>query len=502
MPRGVFPAKVGYNRVQTVAIDAEAIIVGAGFSGIGMAIQLRKQGVDSLLILERAGDVGGIWRDNVYPGCACDIPSMLYSFSFETSTDWTRLFPRQEEIWNYLRDCVKKYGLQQHLRLNQELVEARYDDASATWSLRMADGTSLTTPILILAMGALNRRVVPSFPGLETFKGERFHSSTWDPKADLHAKNVAVIGTGASAIQIIPEIAGDAKRLTVFQRTPAWVMPRSDRPVSPGERWRRRHLPGYAWLQRRAIYWMLEVRAIGFVVNPKVLRAGEGVVLRFLASQVPDPELRKKLTPPYRMGCKRVLLSDDYYATFVRDDVELVTTPIAEFRERAIVTSDGREYPVDAVVFATGFDATESIGSARIYGRNGTELAAEWKDGMAAYMGTSVTKFPNMFLIVGPNTGLGHNSMIEMMEAQYRYVCGAIDLLKGNGARALDVSPQAQEAFNRGLQDRLKTTVWSSGCRSWYLDKNGKNTTLWPGFTYAFRKLTRRPKAEHFELLR
>ncbi len=488
--------------MQTVAIDAEAIIVGAGFSGIGMAIQLRKQGIDSLLVLERAGDVGGIWRDNVYPGCACDIPSMLYSFSFETSTDWTRVFPRQEEIWNYLRDCVEKYDLQQHLRLNQELVEARYDDASATWRLRMADGTLLATRILILAIGALNRPVVPSFPGLEDFKGERFHSSAWDPNADLRAKNVAVIGTGASAIQIIPEIAGDAKRLTVFQRTAAWVMPRSDRPVSSGERWRRRHLPGYAWLQRRTIYWLLEMRAYGFVVNPKVLQAGEGVARRFLQSQIHDPELREKLTPPYRMGCKRVLLSDDYYTTFARDNVELVTAPIAEFRERAIVTSDGREYPVDAVVFATGFDATESIGSARIFGRGGTELAAEWKDGMAAYMGTSVTKFPNMFLIIGPNTGLGHNSMIEMMEAQYRYVCGAIDLLKGNGARALDVFPQAQEAFNHGIQERLKTTVWSSGCRSWYLDKSGKNTTLWPGFTYAFRKLTRRPQAEHFELLR
>jgi cation diffusion facilitator CzcD-associated flavoprotein CzcO len=488
--------------VQTASIDAEAIIVGAGFSGIGMAIQLRKQGINSLLVLERGGDVGGIWRDNVYPGCACDIPSMLYSFSFETSTEWTRLFPRQHEIWNYLRDCVKKYDLQQHLRLNQELVEARYDDASATWHLRMADGSSLTTRILILAMGALNRPVVPSFPGLENFKGERFHSSTWDANADLHAKNVAVIGTGASAIQIVPEIAGDAKRLTVFQRTAAWVMPRSDRPVSSGERWRRRHVPGYAWLQRRLIYWMLELRAYGFVVNPKALKAGEGVALRFLKSQVPDPQLRAKLTPPYRMGCKRVLLSDDYYATFARDHVELVTTPIAEFRERAIVTSDGREFPIDAVVFATGFDATESIGSARIFGRNGTELADEWKDGMAAYLGTSVTQFPNMFLIVGPNTGLGHNSMIEMMEAQYNYVCGAVALLESKGARAMDVFPQAQEAFNQGLQERLKTTVWSSGCRSWYLDKNGKNTTLWPGFTYAFRKLTRRPRAEHFELLR
>ena len=279
-------------------------------------------------------------------------------------------------------------------------------------------------------------------------------------------------------------------------------MPRSDRPVSPGERWRRRHCPATRGCSVARSIGCSRCARIGFVVNPKVLRAGEGVVLRFLASQVPDPELRKKLTPPYRMGCKRVLLSDDYYATFVRDNVELVTTPIAEFRERAIVTSDGREYPVDAVVFATGFDATESIGSARIYGRHGADLAAEWKDGMAAYMGTSVTKFPNMFLIIGPNTGLGHNSMIEMMEAQYSYVCGAIDLLKGNGARALDVSPQAQEAFNRGLQERLKTTVWSTGCRSWYLDKNGKNTTLWPGFTYAFRKLTRRPQAEHFELLR
>jgi cation diffusion facilitator CzcD-associated flavoprotein CzcO len=484
------------------AIDAEAVIVGAGFSGIGMAIQLRKQGLDSILLLERAADVGGIWRDNVYPGCACDIPSMLYSFSFETSTEWTRLFPRQAEIWDYLRACIDTYDLRQHLRLDHDMLEARYDDDTALWHLRMADGTQLVTRILILAMGALNKPVVPTFTGLENFKGERFHSSTWDPAANVTGKNVAVIGTGASSIQIVPEIAPQAKRLTVFQRTAAWVMPRADRAVSSGERWRRRHLPGYAWFQRRLIYWLLEIRGYGFVINPKALAAGEGLALKVLEKQVSDPVLRKKLTPPYRMGCKRVLLSDDYYPAFARDNVELVTEPIAEFREHSIVTRDGRDYPIDAVIFATGFDATNGLGAARISGRGGVDLATEWKDGMAAYLGTTVAGFPNMFTIIGPNTGLGHNSMIEMMEAQYRYVRAAVDLIERHGVRAIDVKPEAQETFNTALQRRLNRTVWNTGCNSWYIDKSGKNTTLWPGFTYAYRQQTRSPNLEHYELIR
>jgi cation diffusion facilitator CzcD-associated flavoprotein CzcO len=482
-------------------IDAEAIIVGAGFSGIGMAIQLKKCGVEPVLLLERAGDVGGIWRDNVYPGCACDIPSMLYSFSFERNDGWTRLFPRQEEIWNYLRACIDTYELRGALRLNHDMAEARYDDESATWTLRMTNGTTLTTRILILAMGALNRPVVPAFPGLERYTGERFHSSAWDSAADLRGKNVAVIGTGASAVQIVPEIAEDAKRLAVFQRSAAWIMPRSDRAVSHGEQWRRRHVPGYAWFQRRLIYWLLEIRGYGFVVNPAMLKAGESVALQNLEKHVADPKLREKLVPSYRMGCKRILLSDDYYPALTRENVDVVTSPIAEFRERSIVTADGAEYPADAVVFATGFDATEPIGETHIAGRSGAVLADEWKDGMAAYLGTSVANFPNMFMIVGPNTGLGHNSMIEMMEAQYRFVCGAVELLRSQKLRAIDVKPHEQAAFNAGLQERLAKTVWSSGCRSWYLDKSGKNTTLWPGFTYAFRKLTRRPTPEHFDLI-
>jgi cation diffusion facilitator CzcD-associated flavoprotein CzcO len=500
MPRGVFPAKADTLGVQ--AIDAEAIIVGAGFAGIGMAIELRKHGVDSLLLLERAGDVGGIWRDNVYPGCACDIPSMLYSYTFEPGAGWTRLFPHRDEIWNYLRSCVEKYGLRSSLRLGKEVVEARYDDASATWRLQMADGTSLVCRMLILAMGALNRPVVPDFPGLERFTGERFHSSQWNAPAGLRGKNVAVIGTGASAVQIVPEIAPEVKRLTLFQRSAPWVMPRGDRPVGPLERWLRRYVPGYAWLRRRLIYWALELRGYGFVVNPAVLRAGERIALRFMEKQVRDPELRRKLVPSYRMGCKRVLLSDDYYPALQRENVELVTTPIAEFRERSIVTSDGREYPADAAIFATGFDATEGIGAARIYGRGGTELAAEWKDGMAAYLGTTVAKFPNMFLIVGPNTGLGHNSMIEIMEAQYRYVCAAAELMRREHLRAIDVKPGVQAAFNADLQERLKGTIWNSGCKSWYLDKRGNNTTLWPGFTFVFRKLTKRPNPDAYELIR
>jgi cation diffusion facilitator CzcD-associated flavoprotein CzcO len=483
-------------------IDAEAIIVGAGFSGIGMAIELRKHGVDSLLVLERADEVGGVWRDNVYPGCACDIPALLYSFSFEPGDGWSRAFPRQEEIWNYLRRCVEKYDLGRHLRLGKELVEARYDDASSTWSLQLAGGSSLRCRFLILAMGALNRPVVPHLPGLERFTGQRFHSSQWDASSDLQGKNVAVIGTGASAVQIVPEIVKTVNRLTLFQRSAAWVMPRSDRAVGALERGLRRYVPGYAALKRRAIYWMLEARGFGFVVNPGLLRAAERVALRFLEQQVPDPELRRKLTPSYRMGCKRVALSDDYYLALGRANAEVVTEGIAEFRERSIVAADGAEYPVDVAVFATGFEATEGLGAARIFGRAGVELASEWSDGMSAYLGTSVAKFPNMFLIIGPNTGLGHNSMVVMMEAQYRYVCAAIELIRREGLRAIDVTPQAQAAFNAELQERLGRTVWSSGCRSWYLDKSGKNTTLWPGFTYAFRRLTRRPRPERYELLR
>ena len=456
-----------------------------------MALQLQRAGRDSFLILERANEVGGTWRDNVYPGCACDIPGMLYSFSFSTGKAWTRLFPQQPELLRYLKSVAGGSGLRAKIRFNSELQEARFDESRGTWTLRLADGARLACRSLVLAMGPLSKANVPQIPGAERFAGPAFHSSRWDYAVDLRGKKVAVVGTGASAIQFVPQIAPEAAAVTIFQRTPPWIIPRNDRPV---ESWRtllRSRLRPYAWLVRKTIYWMLEIRAIGFVVNPKILERREADIRRFLEHSVADPELRAKLTPEYRAGCKRILLSDDYYAALQRPNVELVASPLAEIRERSVVAADGTERSADAIVYATGFNATGGLGPVRIYGRNGTEIGDVWRDGMSAYLGTSVAGFPNMFFIIGPNTGLGHNSMIFMMEAQYRYILGALDYLRASGARSIDVQSVVQSSFNAGVQRRLAGTVWASGCSSWYLDARGTNTSLWPGFTFAFERLTR-----------
>jgi len=476
------------------------VIVGAGFSGIGLAIELRRHGIEDFTILERSDDVGGIWRDNVYPGCACDIPSMLYSYSFEPSVEWSRLFPRQEEIWAYLRDCVDRYDLRKHIAFKTELSEARYDDDECSWQVRTTSGNVLKAQFLVLAMGALNRQKFPNIEGLDRFEGTRFHSSQWDRSAEVRGRNVAVIGTGASAIQIVPEIGPLAAHLTLYQRTPAWVMPRFDFPVRGWLRGLRKYLPGFAWLERRAIYWTYEMRAYGFVKNPRVLKFGERFARLHLRRQVKDPELARKLTPNYRMGCKRVLLSDDFYPTLCRDNVSVVNEAIVRFEPRAIVTADGVEHPTDVAIFATGFAATDALGPVRIYGRGGTDLRDVWANGMEAYLGTSVAGFPNLFTIIGPNTGLGHNSMVLIMEAQYRYVLDAVELLKRRGARALDVDPDAQRRYNEALSKQLENTVWNTGCASWYLDANGRNTTLWPGFTFTYRARTRKVREEDYQL--
>jgi len=481
-------------------LDADVVIAGAGFAGIGMAIQLGKRGFGSFLVLERASDVGGTWRDNVYPGCACDIPSVLYSYSFERNPAWTRVFPRQGELWDYLRGCVDKYRLRGRIRFGTELTEARYDEPSATWQLRTAGGAELRCRVLVSAMGFLNRPSIPAFAGLDRFRGPAFHTAQWDASVDLRDKRVALIGTGASAIQIVPEIAPVVRRLTLFQRTPPWVIPRNDAPVAPSQLAMLRRVPGYARVLRTLLYWMLEVRAFGFTMRPKLLQSREALALRHLRRQVPEGELRRALTPEYRLGCKRILLSDDYYPALRRSNVEVVTSPIAELREDAVVTTDGVAYGADVVVFATGFKATEGFGSLRIFGRGGVELADAWRDGMEGYLGTTVAGFPNFFTLIGPNTGLGHNSMVVMMEAQFSYVLSALDLMRRRAIRALDVRQVVQAKFNQRLQARMGKTVWASGCRSWYQDARGKNTTLWPGFTFVFRRLTRRLDPRQYDL--
>lgn len=474
-----------------IRLDADTIVVGAGFGGLGLALQLQRAGQDSFLILERASEVGGTWRDNIYPGCACDIPAMLYSFSFSTHVEWTRLFPGQPELLDYLKDVANLSGLRAKIRFNSELEEARFDEKRGTWTLLLTDGARLVCRSLVLAMGPLSKPNIPQIPGAERFAGPAFHSSRWDYSIDLRGKRVAVVGTGASAIQFVPHIAPEATAVTIFQRTPPWIIPRNDKPV---ERWRnalRSRFRPYAWFVRKLIYWMLEIRAIGFVVNPKILERREADIRRFLEHSVPDPDLRAKLTPEYRAGCKRILISDDYYAAIQRPNVELIASPLAEIREHSVVAADGTERPADAIVYATGFKATEGLAPVRIYGRNGTEIGDVWRDGMSAYLGTSVAGFPNMFFIIGPNTGLGHNSMIFMMEAQYRYILGALDYLHASGAHSIDVQSAVQSSYNATLQRRLQGTVWASGCSSWYLDARGKNTSLWPGFTFAFKSLTR-----------
>ncbi len=478
----------------------DVVIVGAGFAGIGMAIRLKRRGIASFVVLERASEVGGTWRDNAYPGCACDIPSMLYSFSFAPNAEWTRTYPARDEIWQYLRRCVERHSLGAHLRFGTELVDAAYDEDAGAWRIRTSDGATIEARALVWATGFLNRPNVPELPGLASFAGAVIHSSAWDPALDVGGKDVAVIGTGASAIQIVPAIAPLARRVTLFQRTPAWVMPRGDAPVSPLRRLLRRRLPGFAWLERKLIYWQLELRAYGFTAEPRVLRAMEVLARRHLARGVAAPALRERLVPSYRMGCKRILLSDDYYPALERENVEVVTQGIRAVREQGIVTADGAEHHADAIVLATGFRATDPP-SVRIAGRGGVTLAEAWRDGMEAYLGTSVAGFPNLFLLIGPNTGLGHNSMVLMMEAQYRYVLSALDLLRARRARALDVRADVQARYNAKLQARLARTVWTSGCSSWYRDRSGKVTTLWPGFTFAFRARTRRVRPERYELI-
>jgi len=476
----------------------DVAIVGTGFAGIGMAIALRRAGMNSFVLLERADDIGGTWRDNIYPGCACDIPSMLYSFSFEPKPDWSRAFPQQAEIWDYLRACVDKYDLQPNIRFNSEVTRADYNEQAKAWNVTLRSGETIQARVLVSGMGGLSNPMTPELPGMSSFTGNAFHSAQWDRSFDPSGKRIAMIGTGASAIQIVPEIAPLAARLTVFQRTSPWIVPRGDKPTSARARWLRRHVPGYAWLVRQAIYWSLEFRAFGFTVNPRLLAAAERIAARHLERQVPNADLRARLTPAYRMGCKRVLLSDDYYPAMCRDNVSLVTSPIREVRVRSIVTEDGTEHPVDAIVFGTGFRAQEFISPVQICGLNRQSLEDVWADMPRTYLGISVSGFPNLYFLVGPNTGLGHNSMVIMIEAQIAYVMSALRTMREERIDALDLKPEYQSAFTEGVARKTRHTVWASGCKSWYLNERGVNTALWPGFTFVYRFLTRRLPRSHY----
>jgi cation diffusion facilitator CzcD-associated flavoprotein CzcO len=473
-------------------------IVGAGFAGLGMAIRCRRRGIP-FAVFERASDLGGTWRDNSYPGCRCDVPSNLYSFSFALNPDWSHTYPGQGEILAYLRRCAADSGVLPSIQFGEELLDARWDEAARRWDVTTSGGR-WTADVLVLGNGPLSEPAVPELPGLETFAGARFHSAAWDHGHDLAGERVAVIGTGASAIQLVPEIQPVVGRLHLFQRTPAWVLPHTDRPTRPLERWLYRHVPGLQRAARAGTYWSRELLAIGFTKNPRLLRPVQRLGLRHLERQVPDPELRAKLTPDFSPGCKRLLLSNDYYPALCAGNVEVVTDRIAEVRERSVVTADGRERDVDTIVFGTGFRVTDNPFFSRIAGRTGRSLRDTWSGGLRAYLGTAVPGFPNLFLLAGPNTGIGHTSLVYLIEAQIAYVLDALRTLERRGASSVEVRPEVCEAFNDGLQERMLHTVWSTGCRSWYLDAQGRNTTLWPDFTWRFRQLTSRFDAGRYSV--
>ncbi|GAA3829576.1 NAD(P)/FAD-dependent oxidoreductase [Sphaerisporangium flaviroseum] len=477
-------------------------IIGSGFAGLCMAIKLKEAGYHDFVILEKEQDLGGTWRDNTYPGCACDVPSPMYSFSFELNPEWSRLFAPQREIWDYMRRCVEKYELTPHLRFGREVCGLEYEDATGRWRVGTGDGETFTTNALVSGIGALHVPSLPEIPGRQSFAGRAFHSANWDHSCDLTGKRVAVIGTGASAIQFVPRIAAQVERLHLFQRTAPWIQPKPDVPLSPRLRSALRTMPLAGRALRNAVYWLLETRALGFTVDPRLMKVHQVMAERHLAAQVPDPALRAKLTPDYTIGCKRILLSDDYYPALGRDNVELITDRITEIREHSIVDATGREHPVDVIVYGTGFKVTDALNEQRIIGRNGLKIQEAWREGIESYLGTSTAGFPNLFFLLGPNTGLGHNSVVFMIEAQVRYVMSCLRLLSRTRAKALDVRPSAQQAYNDRLQERLSRLVWSEGgCVSWYLDDKGRNRTLWPGFTFEFWARTRRVRPEAYELI-
>lgn len=475
-------------------------IIGAGFGGLGAAIRLRQAGHGDLLIFERAAAIGGVWRDNSYPGCACDVPSHLYSFSFALNPGWSRTYSHRPEIWAYLERCVQHFGLQPHLRFNHALLEAAWNEAEGRWNLRTSQGL-YTADTLILASGGLSEPLTPALPGLPSFAGRCFHSARWDHSYDLAGKRVAVIGTGASAVQFIPEIQPKVEQLVVFQRTAPWVMPRRERAFSLAERRLFARFPLLCAAQRGLIYSYRELLVLG-MRHPRLMRLLERVALRYLKQSVADPALRAKLTPHYSMGCKRILSSDSYLPAMTQPNVALVTAPIREVRAGSILDAEGAEWPVDAIILGTGFYVTAQPIAEQVRGRDDRTLAEVWDGSPRAHLGTTIAGFPNLFLLQGPNTGLGHTSVLYMMERQIELIVTTLGYLQAHGLRRIEPRPAAQAAWVEAIDRAMEGTVWTAGgCTSWYLDATGRNATLWPGFTWQFRNRLRRFDPAEFELV-
>ncbi len=468
------------------------LVVGAGFGGIGAVAQLRELGVVDLVVLEKAGDVGGVWRDNTYPGAACDVKSHLYSFSFAPN-DWSRTYAPQDEILAYLQRVADEHGVTPHCRFGREVARAAWVESSGAWEVETTDGEVFVSRVLVSGVGQLSRPAWPDLPGLADFTGPTMHSARWDHDLELDGRRVAVIGTGASSIQLVPGIVDRVSAMTVFQRSAPWILPKGDRPYRPLERLAFHRVPGARRLHREWIFWTNELRVFAFNSQDSWLgRASERLARWHIDRQVDDPELRETLVPDYPIGCKRVLVSNDWYPALDRGHVEVETAGIGRVVEEGIITEDGRLVEADVLLFGTGFRSTEFLAPMHITGRDGVTLDEAWSDGAQAYLGMTVPSFPNMFLLYGPNTNLGHNSIIFMIECQVRYLRAAVDHLRRNPGLDLDVKDEVARAHNTDVQDEISESVWNAGCDSWYKDASGKVTNNWPGAAFRYLLATRR----------
>lgn len=484
-----------------MADNLDAIIIGAGFGGLTAAIKLKEAGFDRLVVLEKGDRIGGTWRENTYPGACCDVPSRLYSLSFALNPDWSRAFSPQAEIRDYMERVATRFGVADRFRFNSEVEKAVWDEAAGRWTVTVKGGETLSAPVLVSGLGQLNKPGFAGIPGRDGFGGDSWHSAAWRHDIDLTGKTVGCIGAGASAIQYIPEIAKSAGKVIVFQRTPNYIVPRLDRAFSAFEKWLFRAVPAIDRLNRWFIWRMMDLRFQAFRTGTKSAANFRKLALKYLDGVVTDPDLRRKLTPDYPIGCKRILVSDDYYQALMRPNVELVTEAVAEVTPAGVRTADGAEHACDLLIYGTGFVTTDFVAPVEIVGAGGQNLSAAWKNGAEAYLGVTVAGFPNLFMLYGPNTNLGHNSIIVMIESQVGYLVEAMKELKRRGARSLTVKDEAYRRFNIELQSDLTKTAWAGSCSSWYKTASGKITNNWSNDTATYIRLMKQPALADYAIV-
>lgn len=489
---------------MSLEIDYEVIIIGTGFSGIGMAVKLQQAGINSFKLIERSDEVGGTWRDNTYPGCECDVQSHLYSLSFEPNPNWSKKYSTWREIRDYIINVTDKHNIRSKIQFNTSLKSTKFDKESGTWLVKLSDGSSVRARFVVTAVGPLSNPTIPDIKGKETFSGPIFHSATWNHDVDLTGKKVAVVGTGASAIQFVPRIAKIASSVELFQRSAPWVLPKPDRKIFGIEKFLYKYLPGWRLLNRAALYWVNEFTLRGFLKEKSMIRSiAEWGATKHIKLHIKDEELRKKLTPNFRFGCKRALLSNEYYPALARDNVDVIDTGVDCITETGIIDKQGKVHDVDVIIWGTGFKVDEPLMGIDITGIDGQDLNAVWKDnGFETYYGTTVAGFPNAFVLAGPNTGIGHTSLVVMIEAQFNYIMDAIKKVKQQDIKYIDVRQAVQTEFCQTMQDKMVGTAWTSGCNSWYLSDSGKNFTIWPDFTFNYIKQTKKINLADYQIVK